>query len=544
MVITFTVSSICVFFITDYLVFTADLNVGSKIAVAILVGTVFVARSPASAIAVINEVRAKGAFTQTTMGVTVLKDFLVILLFAINMSLANVLVKGAPIDLWFLGFILLEMATSFVIGYLLGRLLIYVLSLNIHNYVKKVSILVLGYSIYLLYYNLKEYTGANFGKEFLIEPLLICIIGSFLVTNYSKYRYEFIKIIEDIAPVIYVGFFTLTGASMSVTLLLKVWPIALAFFGIRLLSMMLGTYIGGTIAGDPPLYNKVGWMAYITQAGVGLGLASIISISFPEWGTELSALIIAVIVLNELVGPPLFKWSLNMVGESRERHETPEFDGIRDVIIFGLESQSVALAKQLSDHGWQVKIATRKQNINPAEYPDCDIHSIESLSLEALESLEASKSEAIVLMLTDTENLELCELIYQHVGTKDVVVRLNHHYNFNSFHKLGALVVDPSTAIVSLMDHFVRSPQATSLLLGMQKGQDTIDLEVLNPNLHGLSLRDIRFPADIIILSIRRRGQMIISHGYTRLRKGDWVTMVGSEKSLEKMTLLFDMNPS
>ena len=105
-------------------------------------------------------------------------------------------------------------------------------------------------------------------------------------------------------------------------------------------------------------------------------------------------------------------------------------------------------------------------------------------------------------------------------------------------------MVDPSTAIVSLMDHFVRSPQATSLLLGMQKGQDTIDLEVLKPNLHGLSLRDIRFPADIIILSIRRKGQMIISHGYTRLRRGDWVTMVGSDQSLEKMTLLFDKNPT
>lgn len=540
LIVTFVMSSICVFLLADQIHFMEGMTTAPKIAVSILVATIFVARSPASAIAVINEVRAKGPFTQTAMGVTVLKDFLVIVLFAICMSLANVLVRGTDLNFWFLGLLLLELLSSFVLGYALGRLLILILSFNIHKYAKTAYILGFGYSIYLLFYFLKEYTLETYGKEFLIEPLLICIIGSFLVTNYSKFRYEFIKIIEDVGPGIYVAFFTLTGATMSIDLLLEVWPIALIFFAIRLISMIIGAFIGGTLAGDPPLFNRIGWMPYITQAGVGLGLATIVANTFPEWGIEMSTLIIAVIVLNQIVGPPLFKWSLNIVGESRERHETPEFDGVRDVIIFGLESQSVALAKQLNDHNWQVKIATRKQHIDPSEYPDCDIHTIDALSLEALESLEAEKSEAIVLMLTDDENYELCELIYQHIGTHDIVVRLNHHYNFEKFHKLGALVVDPSTAIVSLMDHFVRSPQATSLLLGMQKGQDTIDLEVLNPNLHGLSLRDIRFPADIIILSIRRRGQMIISHGYTRLRRGDWVTMVGSDQSLDKMTLLFD----
>ncbi|TRX53685.1 potassium transporter TrkA [Fulvivirga sp. M361] len=544
LVVTFVMSSIMVFVLSDYIHFMDGMDTKSKVAVSILVATIFVARSPASAIAVINEMRAKGPFTQTAMGVTVLKDFLVIVLFAINMSLANVLVKDTALDFWFLIILILELTASFLLGILLGRILTLILSFKIHNYAKTFYILGIGYLVYLLYYFIKDYSNELTGKEFLIEPLLICIIGSFFVTNYSKYRYEFIRIIEDVGPGIYVAFFTLTGATMSLDLLLKVWPIALVFFGIRLISMIIGAFVGGSLAGDPPLFNRIGWMPYITQAGVGLGLATIVANAFPEWGLEMSTLIIAVIVLNQIVGPPLFKWSINIVGEGRERHEVPDFDGIRDAIIIGLESQSVALARQLNEHGWVAKIATRKQLIDKSEYPNCTIQTMPDLSLQSLETMDASKAEAIVLMLTDEENLELCETIYQHIGTKDVVVRLNHHYNFEKFHKLGALVVDPSTAIVSLMDHFVRSPQATSLLLGMQEGQDTIDLEVLNPNLHGLPLREIKFPADIIILSIRRRGQMIISHGYTRLRKGDWVTMVGSNESLEKMTLLFDKNTS
>ena len=74
----------------------------------------------------------------------------------------------------------------------------------------------------------------------------------------------------------------------------------------------------------------------------------------------------------------------------------------------------------------------------------------------------------------------------------------------------------------------------------MEKDQDTIDLEVINPNLHGLALRDLHLPNDVIILSLKRRGNVIITHGYTRLRRGDIVTMVGSVESLQNITLRFD----
>jgi Trk K+ transport system NAD-binding subunit len=90
------------------------------------------------------------------------------------------------------------------------------------------------------------------------------------------------------------------------------------------------------------------------------------------------------------------------------------------------------------------------------------------------------------------------------------------------------------------MDHLVRSPQAATLLLGMQGDQDTMDVEVMNPDLRGIPLRDLRLPADIIVLSLNRNGQSIITHGYTRLRMGDILTMVGSNESLMVVTLKFD----
>ncbi len=102
------------------------------------------------------------------------------------------------------------------------------------------------------------------------------------------------------------------------------------------------------------------------------------------------------------------------------------------------------------------------------------------------------------------------------------------------------MIVDPSTAIVSLLDHFVRSPQAASLLLGMEANQDSMDVTVLNHDLHGLRLRNLRLPADTLVLSLKRRGNLIITHGYTRLRRGDVLTLVGSKESLREVSLKFE----
>ncbi|MTI33515.1 monovalent cation:proton antiporter family protein [Xanthovirga aplysinae] len=538
LVITFTFCSICIFLTSAYIPFLKEFSLENRIAVALLAGTIFVARSPSSAIAIINEMRAKGPFSQTAMGVTVLIDVLVITLFAICYSVSEALVNGDKVGGGFLLILVLELIISFGIGWLLGKTLDLIVSLKINIRYKAPLILVAGYSIYLFSYFIRDVSDHYLGYDILLEPLLICIIGSFHVTNFSRYRAEFLNIIERMAPSIYVAFFTLTGLSVSLDVLLSVWPIALSWFLIRLVGLMAGGLVGGSLAKDPWKFRMIGWMPYITQAGVALGLTTIVAREFNVWGEQFAAVIIGAIVINEFLGPPLFKWSIALVGEAHKRGETKENQ--RDVIIFGLESQSLALARQLQDQDWRVKIATRGLNFEKSEASDLDIRLIQNLDLEAMEALDAKNAAAIVTLLKDEENYKICEIAYENYGTKDLIVRLNDRLNFERFHELGALIVEPATAIVSLLDHYVRSPMATSLLLGQEKNQDTMDLEVQNANLHGIALRDLRFPSDIIILSVKRAGQMLISHGYTRLRLGDILTVVGSKESLENVSLRFE----
>lgn len=526
-----------VFFLGDHIPFMHDMDMSTRIAVSLLAGVIFVARSPASAIAVINELRAKGPFVQVALGVTVVKDVLVIILFAIIFSVSDTLITGSGFSGVFILFLLGELVLSFLMGLALGRLMAFVLVQDILKEFKIVFVLAIGFSVYLLSGYVKEHSHDWMGHEIYLEPLLICIIGSFWLTNFSRARGVFHEILESTGSYIYVIFFTLTGASMSLDVLSEVWLIALILFGVRLVSMVIAGYVGGTLGGDPKEFRAINWMPYVTQAGVGLGLAIVIADSYPVWGKEFATIVIGVIVLNQLVGPPLFKWAIQKVGEDHSRKPTPEFDGIRDAIIFGLGNQSLALARELMRHDWKVKIVTYREDISDYAAEDLDIRQTKELTPEFLKGIDTEQAEAIVGLMTDEQNYKVCELAYEHLGTKDLIVLMNDPVNVPKFNELGVQIVHPATALIGLLDHMVRSPQATRLLLGMADGQDTIEIEVQDEELHGVLLRDLKLPSDVIMLSLRRGGQVVIPHGYSRLRLHDFLTVVGSEDSLNKVSL-------
>ncbi len=542
MILAFHLSAISMFLLANYIPFMRPMPVYAKLAVSLLGGSILVARSPSSAIAIVSELRARGPFTRTILGVTVIIDVVVIVLFSINSSVADALLTDLPFNITFLAILVAELALAALGGYILGKILLLIVSSQLNYKIKIALVLGSGYGIFALTEVIRRLSHQYLPFELFLEPLLICMIGSFVLVNYSIYRSDFLKIIHDVGPPVYVAFFTLTGASLALDILAKTWPITLALFFVRLGSIFLGSFSGGMLAGDPIKHNRVSWMAYVTQAGVGLGLAKEVAGEFSEWGAAFATIIISVIVLNQIVGPPFFKWAINHVGEAHPRAETPQFDGVRDAIIFGLEDQSLALARLLSDNGWQVKVASPEiQHAEEVENACVRILPIPDLSLDTLRQLGTRNAEAVVVMLSDDENYRICELVYEHFGVENLVVRLNDMANFERFHELDALIVDPGTAIVSLLDQMVRSPVATSLLLGMDEEQTIVDIELRNPNLHGVALRDLRLPLDTLIQSVQRDGNMIISHGYTRLALGDRITVVGSRKSLEEVMRRFNL---
>jgi len=196
------------------------------------------------------------------------------------------------------------------------------------------------------------------------------------------------------------------------------------------------------------------------------------------------------------------------------------------------------LARLLKQKGWQVKIVTtqKEHNVN-----DIDILQVDEYNKNSIAQLNLDNPDSIILLYPDDQkNYEIAEWIYETIGSPNMITRLESGSYANKFKEIGVKVIEPTAAMVNLLDHLVRAPEATNILLGFDENQDTIDVEVRNPDLFGLRIRDLHLPQDVIILSLKRKGNTVITHGYTQLRIGDILTFVGSKDSLEQVRLRFE----
>lgn len=538
--VTLAAGAVGFYLLSDRISFLQSIDPAGRAGIALLAAAILVARSPSSAIAVVSEMRARGPLTRTALGVTIISDVVVIVVFAISMAVADTLLRGLGFDTTFLLVLGIEIAASIGAGYLLGRVLGAILSLRMAPAIKTLAILGCGYAAFLGTAALRTVTAARLPEEIAIEPLLVCMAASFYVVNLSAHRAELMLLLEGIAPGIYVAFFTLTGASLALGVLADTWPIAVGLVLLRLAAIFVGASLGGVAAREPARINRIGWMVYVTQAGVGLGLAREVADEFPGWGPTFATLMIAVIVLNQVAGPPLFKWALHRAGETH-LPARPGEQRSREVLIFGLEDQSLALARQLRSHGWRPRIASRKAStLEGAADADIPIEPITDLTAEQMSRVGASTARALVMMLSDEENLRLCEAAYENFGDPDLVVRLSDRANAPRFIDFGAQIVEPGTAMVALLDQFVRSPIAASLLLGIDGSHQVAELEVRNSHVDGVALRDLHLPLETLVLSVHRGGNAIVSHGYTRLEVDDRVTVLGPPAQLDEIARRFE----
>ncbi len=536
--VTFLVSFGILLLIADYVPFMANQPQAVLIGISLLMATIFIARSPASAIAVINELKAKGPFTQVALGVTILKDILVIILFTITYSVGQTLISGTGFDAMQLFVVLLELIVSIVVGIIYAKIIVGVFSLKMHQAVEYVLFLLLGWSIYLLSSFVEHQAEHLWHIHFHIEALLAGIVASFYITNFTKYRLHLQKVIEVLAPYVYVVFFTKVGADIELIVLLKYWKVAVLLFGVRLFAIMVASITGGIAIRDKLKNVLLSWTPYITQAGVSLGLITIVASAFPQLGREFETIMVAVIIINQFVGPPLMKWAIVAAGEAHKK-EGHKFDGIRDVLIFGLENLSINLAHQLEKQNWEVKIITDEPTDEYNDEQIIEIVKLDEFDEENLEKIGIKQADAVVLLMTDYKNYQIAQTITSYFDVPTLIVRIEDFDMYQKFRQLGALVVEPSTAMVNLLEHFVISPTAASILLGLESEQQTLDIEILNPELHGKPLRDIRLPLGVLVISVTRNGQSILTHGYTRLRLHDVVTVVGKPEQLEQVRVKF-----
>ncbi|MCZ6694965.1 MAG: cation:proton antiporter [Acidobacteria bacterium] len=294
--------------LTDWVPFAQGLPGREILALCLLVGIVSVANSPATTIAVITETRAAGRFTNTVLGVTVIKDVMVILTFAVIFSLGEILIDpSAQFALGQLQVISLRLLVSVAAGFALAAGLAPLLS----RVGRQLPVLIAGTAIAV----------AAFARMIQLDPLILCIAMGFAVRNFTGRGRELIRGIENVSPMIYAVFFTMAGAGLDLGSLARMWPIAVALVLARSALMHASTWFGSRLVEDQPAVRRWGWMGFVAQAGVTLGFASLVAGRFERWGADFKTLVVAVIAVNQIVGPILFKLALIRTHETGRRED-------------------------------------------------------------------------------------------------------------------------------------------------------------------------------------------------------------------------------
>lgn len=283
--------------------FTAGRPGSLVVVVALIFASVAVASSPSVAIAVITDTKSRGPVSTTVLGVTVVKDVVVIVLFAVALAVAyDILEPGGAGQGAVARDVTREIGGSLLVGGLAG--------VAIAAYLRWVGLHLVLFTVAVAWVLMETAAALD------LELLLLGLSAGFVLENLVPSEgSRFVGAVEAASMPLYAVFFGLAGARVHLFELADVWMWAGVLIAVRAAGILVGTRLGARLGGAPEVVRRASWPAFISQAGVALGMVELVSHEFPTWGAELRGFFVGMVAVHELVGPVAAKWALDRAGE-------------------------------------------------------------------------------------------------------------------------------------------------------------------------------------------------------------------------------------
>lgn len=270
----------------------------------ILFASVAVVHSPAVTMALLSESGAKGVVARTTLGVVLLADVAVVLSFSGALALVRVLVPPSGGGSLGVLTVLWEIGGAILVGAALGA----VVALYLRFIRRELFIFAI----------LVAFFGSEIARLLHVETLLTLLMAGFVAENAGGGEGEQLRhAMERAGAPIFVVFFALAGAQIKPAAVMALWPLALPLVLVRAGGIWAGSRLGARWAGAEPEVGRHMWMGLISQAGVAIGLASVMASVYPERGEELQTLFLATLTVNQTLGPIMFRFALLRSGEAK-----------------------------------------------------------------------------------------------------------------------------------------------------------------------------------------------------------------------------------
>ena len=289
------------FWVASTIPATADFTVLERIAVAVICANVLAAFSPAVVIGVITETRARGPLAELCMSIVVVADLAIVVTYSITSTIARSIFPDAG-NAGGVAVLAVHIFGSIGTGVAFGL----VLALYIRRVGARTGLLIFA----LLF------IAAEAGRVLHLDPLLVGLTAGLFLENVSPVGGETVTRATDvIALPTFAIFFAVVGAELHLNAFLHVAPFALVAAIARAAAIFIGARMGVAAANVDRATGRLVPLGLLPQAGVAIALAVLVLNDFQPWGRVLGTVLLGSIVVNELVGPILFRFALARAGE-------------------------------------------------------------------------------------------------------------------------------------------------------------------------------------------------------------------------------------
>jgi Trk K+ transport system NAD-binding subunit len=270
-----------------------------------------------------------------------------------------------------------------------------------------------------------------------------------------------------------------------------------------------------TIAAGTLLSARLSLIIAASAIGLQLGLI----------GESVNAAIILVAIISVTIAPLIF---LRILPEQLG-------DKLRPIVVAGAGELGLEVAKGLLAHHELVTLIdddeiraerARQRGLNVLN------GRIERPNQKITEILD--QAETLVCTHNDTEvNYQICQYARSVFGIDHVVAQVNSPNDIIRFEQIGVSTLNVALDRATMLVMLARNPAVYSLLNRTDDDKEVTEVVVQNPDCFDKAMHQISLPGDLLILALRRNGELLVPHGDTRIQAGDHLTMVGSLEFVE-----------
>jgi mannitol/fructose-specific phosphotransferase system IIA component (Ntr-type)/Kef-type K+ transport system membrane component KefB len=314
-----------------------------------LLAALAISTAPATILAIVKETRSKGVFVKTLLAAVALNNLVCILAFELAHAMARTTVVGGPEGL---ASILMAPLKQLALALLLGCGAGLALVAATRRIVRPDRLTAASIIAILL--------TIGVAQHYDISVLLSCLFLGVLLANVTPEKEEIgHAVFENFEYAIYAVFFTVAGMELQFKYLIPAGVVAAAMFVGRFLGKTGAAYISMRVAGATDRLRKFLGPALIPQAGLAVGLMLLVT-EDPAFAANdavraerdtFLAIVLAVVLFNELIGPILTRIALIHSGDfGKDRARLIDFLH-EEHIVCGLKAENKEEAiEQLVDH--------------------------------------------------------------------------------------------------------------------------------------------------------------------------------------------------